>query len=72
MQGWEGKVVLVIVPRLLTRLMKNDEMPFGKEIWGDSSMVIPTEIAGNKFRNILTGETIGVGRTGWKGSVSAR
>jgi len=56
----EGKVVLVIVPRLLTRLMQIDEMPFGKEIWGDSSIMIPMEIAGNKFRNIFTEETVRV------------
>jgi (1->4)-alpha-D-glucan 1-alpha-D-glucosylmutase len=55
-----GKVVLVIVPNLLTRLMQIDEMPFGKEIWGDSSIVIPKEIAGNKFRNIFTEETVRV------------
>jgi hypothetical protein len=33
-------------------------MPFGKEIWGDSSIVIPKEIAGNRFRNIFTDEIV--------------
>lgn len=55
----EEKVVLVIVPRFLTRLMKGtDEMPLGKELWGDSRIVIPEEIAGDRFHNIFTGETL--------------
>ncbi len=56
----EAETVLVIVPRFLTRLMQIDEMPFGKEVWGDSSIVIPKEIAGNKYRNIFTEETVRV------------
>jgi (1->4)-alpha-D-glucan 1-alpha-D-glucosylmutase len=55
----EEKVVLVIVPRFLTRLIKSiEEMPLGREVWGDSRIVIPDEIVGEKFHNIFTGETI--------------
>ena len=55
----EGKVVLVIVPRFLTRLVKNpDELPLGHEVWGDSRVLIPREIPAVRFKNILTGEAI--------------
>jgi (1->4)-alpha-D-glucan 1-alpha-D-glucosylmutase len=53
------EVVLVVVPRFLTRLIRNpDEMPFGESVWGDSCLLIPTEISGRPFRNIFTGETL--------------
>lgn len=53
------KVVLVVVPRFLTGLMKSfDEVPLGKQVWGDSRIVIPDEISGDQFRNIFTNEMI--------------
>jgi (1->4)-alpha-D-glucan 1-alpha-D-glucosylmutase len=53
------EVVLVVVPRFLTRLVRHpDEMPFGESVWGDSSVLIPAEIPGENFRNIFTGETL--------------
>jgi (1->4)-alpha-D-glucan 1-alpha-D-glucosylmutase len=56
----EGKAVLVIVPRFLTHLIQMDELPLGKETWGDSWLVIPHEIAAYQFNNIFSGETIGL------------
>jgi (1->4)-alpha-D-glucan 1-alpha-D-glucosylmutase len=55
----EAKTVLVIVPRFLTRLIQMDQLPFGRETWGDSWVVIPSEISAVRFNNIFTGETIG-------------
>jgi (1->4)-alpha-D-glucan 1-alpha-D-glucosylmutase len=53
------KVVLVVVPRFLAGLMKSlDDMPLGKQVWGDSRIVIPDEISGDQFRNIFTNEMI--------------
>jgi (1->4)-alpha-D-glucan 1-alpha-D-glucosylmutase len=53
------EVVLVAVPRFLTRLVKNpDEMPLGEPVWGDSSVLILGDIPGKTFRNIFTGETL--------------
>jgi (1->4)-alpha-D-glucan 1-alpha-D-glucosylmutase len=65
----EERVVLVIVPRFLSRLLKStDAMPLGREVWGDSRIVIPDEIAGEKFINIFTGETLPLGeQEGQKG-----
>jgi (1->4)-alpha-D-glucan 1-alpha-D-glucosylmutase len=54
-----GKVVLVIVPRFLARLLKSaDELPLGHEVWGDSRVLIPLEMPAVKFKNILTGEAM--------------
>jgi (1->4)-alpha-D-glucan 1-alpha-D-glucosylmutase len=65
----EEKVVLVIVPRFLSHLLNNmNDMPLGKQIWGESRIVIPDEVPGNQFQNIFTGKTIqGVDQNGQKG-----
>jgi (1->4)-alpha-D-glucan 1-alpha-D-glucosylmutase len=58
---WEGKVILVIVPRFLARLVKSpDELPLGHKVWGGSWLVIPPEIPSGRFKSILTGEAMGL------------
>jgi (1->4)-alpha-D-glucan 1-alpha-D-glucosylmutase len=53
------EVVLVAVPRFLTRLVNHpDEMPFGESVWDDTSVLIPAEIPGKIFRNIFTGQKL--------------
>jgi (1->4)-alpha-D-glucan 1-alpha-D-glucosylmutase len=55
----EENVILTIVPRLLTHLIRSrDEMPFGISVWRDSRLIIPEEIRGDRFYNIFTGELI--------------
>jgi len=55
----EERVVLTVVPRFLSHLGRGvDAMPLGREVWGDSSIVIPSEIDGDEFKNILTGEVL--------------
>jgi (1->4)-alpha-D-glucan 1-alpha-D-glucosylmutase len=56
----ERKVLLVVIPRFLTHLMQMDEMPFGKNTWGDSRLVISPEISALRFSNLFTGETLGL------------
>jgi maltooligosyltrehalose synthase len=52
---------LVIVPRFLARLVKSpDELPLGHKVWGGSWLVIPPEIPSGRFKNILTGEAMGL------------
>jgi maltooligosyltrehalose synthase len=52
-----GKVVLVVVPRFLTHLVKGiDQFHLGKEVWGNATVVIPEEIKEDQFINIFTGE----------------
>ncbi|MEW6375838.1 MAG: malto-oligosyltrehalose synthase, partial [Thermodesulfobacteriota bacterium] len=55
----EEKVVLVVVPRFLTRLINRiGEMPLGKQVWGDSRIILPEGLDGDKFQNIFTGEVL--------------
>jgi (1->4)-alpha-D-glucan 1-alpha-D-glucosylmutase len=55
----DEKVVLVIVPRFLSYLVNSmDNIPLGKQVWGESRIVIPDEVPGDEFQNIFTGETI--------------
>ena len=55
----EDEAVITVVPRFLTRLLKSvSEKPFGKDLWGDTAITIPDEIAAKAYRNIFTGETI--------------
>ncbi len=56
----EGKVVLIIVPRFLAHLTRVDEDPLGGKAWGDSSIILPADITGEKFGNVFTGETMEV------------
>lgn len=55
----DEKVVLIIVPRFLSHHVNSmDDMPLGKQIWGESRILIPDEVPGDQFQNIFTGETI--------------
>lgn len=52
-----NSAVLVVVPRFFTRLIQQPEsLPFGKDVWKDSLLIIPDEEPKNKYRNIFTGE----------------
>jgi (1->4)-alpha-D-glucan 1-alpha-D-glucosylmutase len=54
---------VVVVPRFLIRLVPEaDRLPFGPEVWGDSSVIVPFAEEGRKYRNVLTSETIAIRR----------
>jgi (1->4)-alpha-D-glucan 1-alpha-D-glucosylmutase len=53
------RAVLVVVPRLVAGLLQfEDKAPLGKDVWGNTELVVPDEIRGDRFRNILTGEDV--------------
>jgi (1->4)-alpha-D-glucan 1-alpha-D-glucosylmutase len=55
----EGKTILVIVPRFVMTLLRNREgPPLGETTWGDSFIVLPGEIEGERFRNLFTHELV--------------
>jgi (1->4)-alpha-D-glucan 1-alpha-D-glucosylmutase len=55
----EKKAAVIIVPRFLTRISQDpEEISSGREIWKDSWIVLPGEMAGAKFFNIFTGEPV--------------
>lgn len=47
--------VLLIVPRFLTTVIKPDELPVGRTIWGDTCISLPDKHSGI-YQNVLTGE----------------
>ena len=54
-----NSTVRVVAPRFITRLTQQPEsLPFGKEVWKDSVIIIPHEETEKKYRNIFTGEVV--------------
>jgi (1->4)-alpha-D-glucan 1-alpha-D-glucosylmutase len=63
----DNKVVLVIVPRLMTQVLHFAvEVPFGETVWGKTEILLPDEISSNIFKNVLTGEEVKVIRRAGK------
>ena len=54
----EDKTALTVVPRFMTEILKKTSEPLGPEVWEDSCIILPDEIAPNLFHNILTRQTI--------------
>jgi (1->4)-alpha-D-glucan 1-alpha-D-glucosylmutase len=55
----KSRVVLVIVPRFLTHLVRSiNHLPLGSKVWQGSGVVLSEETPGSRFINIFTGETI--------------
>lgn len=58
----KSKNIIVAAPRFFTKLVPQiDTLPFGYEVWKDTSMVIPFAGTGVEYHNILTGETVTTG-----------
>jgi (1->4)-alpha-D-glucan 1-alpha-D-glucosylmutase len=59
-----NKAVLVVVPRLMTQVLHfSVEVPLGEKVWGKTGILLPDEISGNIFKNVLTGEKVRVTRS---------
>lgn len=55
--------VTVVAPRLGLQLTGGSEQPpVGEAVWGDTWLHLPHARAGQRYRNVLTGETFAVGR----------
>lgn len=51
--------VIVSVPRYFTKLIPQaEDLPLGKQVWGDSYIVVPISEPGARYLNIFTGETL--------------
>ncbi len=53
-----GHWCLTIAPRLTTRLAPVGKMPFGKRVWQNTTVTLPSA-APEKWTNVLTGERLG-------------
>ncbi|MGA3350409.1 MAG: hypothetical protein ABSC33_15390, partial [Candidatus Sulfotelmatobacter sp.] len=59
MREWEDKRVLVIVPRLVEKLIgENETFPIRPEVWADTHVLLPFCGLSHRFRNLFTGETL--------------
>ncbi|MFN3531736.1 MAG: malto-oligosyltrehalose synthase, partial [Candidatus Brocadia sp.] len=59
MRKFENSAALIVAPRFFTRLIPQPEsLPFGKDVWKDSFIVLPNEETEIKYRNIFTGEVV--------------
>ena len=58
---WAKQTVVVVVPRLVTKLVSSpDALPTGSEVWQDTWLPLPNEPIGQRFLNVLTGDTLEV------------
>ncbi len=52
----DGKAVLIAVPRLLAEVRPfKPALPVGAETWGETTLVLPEGLPGDRFKNVLTG-----------------
>ncbi|WP_242927246.1 malto-oligosyltrehalose synthase [Pontibacter vulgaris] len=54
-RAYEGSWYLVVVPRLLTQVISENELPLGQQVWQDTAVTLPAE-APKQWENIF-GET---------------
>jgi (1->4)-alpha-D-glucan 1-alpha-D-glucosylmutase len=55
----EGTWVIVVIPRLLTRLVDAGTFPLGEKVWGSDQLILPDGMP-EKWLNSLTGENLQV------------
>ncbi len=52
-----NRAMIALVPRLPTRLLGDRNiLPMGAEVWGDTVLEVPSELAGLEWSNVFTGE----------------
>jgi (1->4)-alpha-D-glucan 1-alpha-D-glucosylmutase len=56
----DGESVIVAVPRLISRILKDRSAPFGAPVWEDTIIVFPSLDEGMRYRNEFTKEIISV------------
>lgn len=68
-----ARTVIAVVPRLPARLLAGNGhmLPLGPEVWGDTVVDLPGELAGVSWRNVLTGEVHAANRVLTMGRVLA-
>jgi (1->4)-alpha-D-glucan 1-alpha-D-glucosylmutase len=55
----EDRAFVTVVPRLSATLTREQMiLPLGREVWGETAVELPTDLAAAPWRNRLTGETI--------------
>ncbi len=57
------EAAIVVVPRLVAGLLGEGEGPPIGAIWGDTSLALPDELAGGRYTDVLTGQSLAGERT---------
>jgi (1->4)-alpha-D-glucan 1-alpha-D-glucosylmutase len=53
---YEERTLIAVVPRLTTRLLGDRHaVPLGEEVWGDTMLELPGDLASLAWQNVLTG-----------------
>jgi (1->4)-alpha-D-glucan 1-alpha-D-glucosylmutase len=56
---WNGEVAITVVPRFLTKLIAHGtDLPFGSEVWKDTTLLIPFAGSNKRYVNQFTGEVL--------------
>ena len=51
--------IVAVVSRLVLRLTRGaPRWPLGEDVWGDTRILLPAQVPGDVFRNLLTGEEV--------------
>jgi len=58
-----GEMSITAVPRLSLTLMKGHEEPPLANVWGDTELLLPSQAAGKRWRNVFTDETVTGGQS---------
>jgi len=62
---FENEAILVVIPRLVVGLTGGAEQPpLGEDLWKDTWLNLPPELAGHTYRNLFTGERLFPGDRG--------
>jgi (1->4)-alpha-D-glucan 1-alpha-D-glucosylmutase len=58
---FENKMGVVVVPRLVVGLTGGvKQAPIGEGVWGDTGVVLPSGMRQNSWREIFSGESVGI------------
>jgi (1->4)-alpha-D-glucan 1-alpha-D-glucosylmutase len=58
-RSFDVESVIVVAPRFFTGLIEGaGGLPLGEEVWQDTRIIVPFDGAGNRYRNIFTGEIV--------------
>ena len=53
---YEGMIIAAVVPRFLTNVIEEGILPFGDEVWKDTTVGVPAGVG--RWENLITGETL--------------
>ncbi len=55
----DDDAAIIVAPRFFTRLIREPEaIPCGRDVWGETRLILPSDLPGSRYRNIFTGEMV--------------